>query len=106
MVWYNPRSWFEQTQENVDIYCHNPQCGSPLIEEGVMLYDGSRKSVYHDADCANLALAHEALKSKEAQFLEVDVISRKKAMNLSRKGMLDLDIKRSRLENNVVHLDV
>lgn len=82
MVWYNPRTWFGN-KGSLEGYlaCNNPQCKKQIKNQEVA-YNKMYNEFYHDGDCASLAIAHRTFNTGEMQFMEIEYVSREKAIKI------------------------
>lgn len=99
MVWYSPRSWFRKTDRSgLALYCDNPQC-KVLITDKEVAYSEEFSEVYHPDECPMFAAAQKVFKSNtmEAVVLNIEYISREKALKLLAKGKL----RQSKLEEKI-----
>jgi len=91
MAWYNPIDWFKSpvsTDEEIALYCDNPQCKSP-IEKGPIAYDREHREIYHSGECGLFANAHRVFNSRGMAIKNVGYISLDRALKLFRNGKLN-----------------
>jgi hypothetical protein len=99
MAWYNPSSWFNQTeQQSLDLYCMNPQCEDPIIKGERCAYEQKLQEIYHPGGCQSFALAWkmmEIVRGSAVDPLNPPVlegnfryISRQRAEKLVRNGKI------------------
>lgn len=102
MSWYNPLHWFSvekkgEKESAIELYCSNPQCEERIINEDEIAYNEKSQEIYHDSLCAEFALVHKVFQSRGMLHANIDYISRKRALELIRKGK----IKQESLEQKV-----
>lgn len=67
--------------KNLRLYCDNPQCSKEIKEEQLM-YNSKDQEIYHIGDCPLLAGALKAFKKGTFGVLQVESISKDKALEL------------------------
>ena len=88
MSWYNPFPLFRRNQQEIPIFCDNPNCCLEILDETAS-YDRIRKKVYHDNKCYI-----ESIKSEHEQtgqiirFSRMEHINRAMALKLLSRGKL------------------
>ncbi|MEK6839931.1 MAG: hypothetical protein AABX72_03245, partial [Nanoarchaeota archaeon] len=91
MTWYNPRTWFGPSAEElspITLYCANPQCENPVIHDSRIAYSEEEREIYHPGECQLYALAHKCWQAPSIMMGNFEMIDRNKALRLAHRGQI------------------
>lgn len=79
------------------IYCDNPQCDREITSQDKIAYNNAEREIYHDSNCAMMAGAVKAFKTRTVKFTSFQYLTRKRVLEL----LAEENLKQGKLEKKL-----